>query len=124
MLDLYYGDLRAHELAHRTALAASDSEKAEFHLDASQALADVIADSGDGSSRREPLHGSIVSAWTSSAYHEADDARERCTSSPACARTAARPLRLTPTYRAAISRGRVGGGGVYAFTDHRAPPPG
>lgn len=49
MLDLYFGDLQAHELRHRLALAAGDTETADFHVRAGNALTEAIAATGDGS---------------------------------------------------------------------------
>ena len=125
MLGLYYGDLRAHELAHRTALAASDSAKAEFHLDASRALAAVIAESGDGSGDRpyRTLSAPQAYAWLGrermdvvGAFYEADDARRALylvTRLREDGNTERSELRfdLTPTYRAAITLSAAIGGG-------------
>ena len=49
MLDRYYGDLRAHELRHRGALAVGDADAAAFHLAAHDALVAAIEATGDGS---------------------------------------------------------------------------
>lgn len=49
MLELYFGDLRAHVLRHRLALAAGDADTARFHLAAADAVAAALAASGDGS---------------------------------------------------------------------------
>ncbi|HSG89788.1 MAG TPA: tetratricopeptide repeat protein [Pseudomonadales bacterium] len=49
MLGLYYGDLRAHQLRHRLALAADEAETAAFHGAAADAIEAAIAASGDGS---------------------------------------------------------------------------
>ena len=125
MLGLYYGDLRAHELAHRTALAASDSATAAFHLDAGQALADVIASSGDGSEDRpyRLLSAPQAYAWLGrervdvvGAFYEADDARRvlhlvaRLREDGSAARSEVR-FDLSPTYRAATALSAAVGGG-------------
>lgn len=55
MLDLYYGDLRAHELRQRLALATGDEDEAAFHDKAGDAIAAAIAASGDGSAEH-PYH--------------------------------------------------------------------
>lgn len=51
MLDQYYGDLQAHELRRRLALAAGNEETAAFHADAIASIVDAIAASGDGSTQ-------------------------------------------------------------------------
>lgn len=50
ILDTYYGDLRAHELRHRIALAQGDREQAGFHRSAYRSLSRAIDASGDGTS--------------------------------------------------------------------------
>jgi TPR repeat protein len=49
MLDQYYGDMQAHELRRRLALASGSEEIAAFHADAVASIDGAIADSGDGS---------------------------------------------------------------------------
>jgi TPR repeat protein len=49
MLDLWFGDLRAHELRHRLALADGETALATFHDEAVTALVDAVAATGDGS---------------------------------------------------------------------------
>lgn len=49
MLELYFGDLRAHALRHRLALAAGDEDIARFHLAAADAISAALAANGDGS---------------------------------------------------------------------------
>jgi TPR repeat protein len=49
MLDQYYGDMQAHELRRRLALAAGSEETAAFHADAVADIVEAIAASGDGS---------------------------------------------------------------------------
>ena len=49
MLELYFGDLRAHALRHRLALAAGDDDVADFHLAAAEAIAEALKGTGDGS---------------------------------------------------------------------------
>ena len=48
MLEAYYGDLRAHRLRHRLALAGGDTDSGEFHERAVDALLAAIEDSGEG----------------------------------------------------------------------------
>ena len=88
MLDLYYGDLRAHELSHRVALADGDTERAAFHAAAGDAIAAAIEATGPGTP--EAPHRTLTSAQAYAllekrrrevvgAFYETDDAAPRLT---------------------------------------------
>jgi TPR repeat protein len=125
MLALYYGDLRAHELRHRTALAAGDAEQAAQHVRAREAIATAIGATGDGSatSPRRVLSAPQAYAWLEQqrtevvgAFYEADDAAPSLLLVTRVRERGARLLTeqrfdLTPTFRAAAGLAAAVGGG-------------
>jgi TPR repeat protein len=125
MLALYYGDLQAHEMRHRLALAEGASTEAAFHRKASDAIAAAIAASGDGSAERPyvVLSSAQAYAWLETrrtevvgALYNGDDAENRLLLVLKVRAGEGDPLEemrfdLTPTFRAGVeAAGAIAGG--------------
>jgi TPR repeat protein len=88
MLALYYGDLRAHELSHRAALAEGDADRAAFHTAAGDAIAAAIEATGPGTADAPHVTVSPAQAYALlekrrrevvGAFYETDDEAPRLT---------------------------------------------
>lgn len=125
MLDLYYGDLRAHELRHRSALAEDDAEHAALHDRARDAIVEAIAATGDGTPDApwRVLSAPQAYAWLEQqrseivgAFYESDDAAPSLVLAVRVRAQDARLLEerrfdLTPTFVAAAELAAAVGGG-------------